>query len=119
MTRLRDVEPLFINMHHVVHVVEKSLPFIDKTLAVFHSRPLVLLHKNRLGGTMTTNNFAVFHHAEEGRWQHTYASRYQNMSVCLTDVKKDTKSTCLFLDTYVQNPGNLCQKVTYVKMLTK
>ena len=106
-------------MHHVVHVVEESLSFVDKRFAVLYSSPLVVLCKHRLGGTTTMNNFAIFHHAEEGRWQHTYASRYQNMSVCLTDVKKDTKSTCLFLDTYVQNPGNLCQKVTYVKMLTK
>ena len=38
-------------------------------------------------------------------------SRYQNMSVHLTDVKKDTKSMS-FLAIYVQNPGNFCQKVT-------
>ena len=36
------------------------------------------------------------------------------MSVCLTYVKKDTKSMCLFSEIYVQNPGNLCQKVTYL-----
>ena len=36
------------------------------------------------------------------------------MSVHLPYVKKDTKSMCLFSEIYVQNPGNLCQKVTYL-----
>ena len=40
-------------------------------------------------------------------------SRYQNTSVRLTYVKKDTNSVS-FLDVYVQNQGNLCQKVTYL-----
>ena len=64
------VEPFFIDMYNIVHVVENGSAFTDERLAVLHSVHFVFISEDRLGRTLLAYCFTLFFHSMEGAWCH-------------------------------------------------